>query len=489
MSALHQKDSYKIDHRQQYAPGTSLIYSNFTARSGKNSNVPTDGVTFVGLQHFILEYLINEWSDSFFNKPKESVVQKYKRRVSNILGKTIHVQHIYALHDLGYLPIEIKALPEGSHVPYGVPMFTIVNTKPEFFWLTNMLESVISAELWQPITSATTYMAYKRLAHKYADITGADKGFIPYQLHDFSFRGMAGRHAAAISGFAALAAGAYGTDCIPAIDIAEDYYDANSNLEVVGVSVPATEHSVMCSGTKNDELETYKRLINELYPTGIVSIVSDTWDFWNVVDTFLPALKNDIMQRDGKVVIRPDSGDPVDIICGLSPVLGSTTSETKGLIESLWDIFGGTVNEQGYKVLDPHIGAIYGDSITYDRAEKIFDRLAQKGFASSNIVLGIGSYTYQYVTRDTHGMAMKSTYAVINGVGTAIFKDPKTDSGIKKSAKGLLMVCRVGDKYTLEDNVEPKQERHGCLETVFRDGVLVKRTTLEEIRKIANEGL
>jgi nicotinamide phosphoribosyltransferase len=488
MSALHQKDSYKIDHRQQYAPGTSLIYSNFTARSNKNANVPGDAVTFIGLQHFIMDYLINEWNDSFFNKPKESVVKKYQRRVSNILGYTVNVDHIYALHDLGYLPVKIKALPEGSQVPYGVPMFTIVNTLPEFFWVTNMLESVISAELWQPITSATTYMAYKRLAHRYADVTGADKSFIPFQLHDFSFRGMAGRHAAAISGFAALAAGSFGTDCIPAIDIAEDFYDANSDQEIVGVSVPATEHSVMCSGTKEEEFETYKRLITELYPTGIVSIVSDTWDFWQVVTDYLPKLKNEIMSRDGKVVIRPDSGDPVDIICGTNGLEGGQQPAQKGLIECLWDIFGGTVNEKGYKVLDPHIGAIYGDSITYDRAEQIFNRLAVKGFASSNIVLGIGSYTYQYVTRDTHGMAMKSTYAVINGVGTPIFKDPKTDSGIKKSAKGLLMVSRIGNKYQLEDNVDTKQEKHGCLETVFEDGKLVKRTSLQEIRALTNEG-
>ena len=488
MSALHQKDSYKIDHRQQYAPGTSLIYSNFTARSGKNQNTPTDGVVFIGLQHFIVDYLIEDWNQTFFYKPIEKVVAKYQKRVRGILGFEIDVDHIRALHRLGYLPIEIKALPEGSFVPYGVPMFTVVNTKPEFFWVTNMIESVLSAELWLPITSATTYMAYRKLAEQYAELTGADKEFVRYQLHDFSFRGMAGRHAAALSGFAALAAGSYGTDNIPAIDLAEDYYGADSDLEIIGTSVPATEHSVMCSGTKEQEFDTYKRLITEVYPSGMVSIVSDTWDFWAVITDFLPKLKSEIMSRDGKVIIRPDSGDPVDILCGTEwqPVAGERSPEQKGLIELLWETFGGTYTETGYKVLDSHIGAIYGDSITYKRAQEIFRRLKAKGFASTNVVLGIGSFTYQYVTRDTHGHAMKSTYAVINGVGTPIFKDPKTDNGIKKSARGLLMVAKTGDRYELVDNVSVDQERRGCLETVFKDGQLIKETTLAEIRAITD---
>jgi nicotinamide phosphoribosyltransferase len=458
-----------------------------------------------------MDHLIDEWYTSFFIKPREKIVKKYQRRVSNIVGYEVKVEHVDALHRLGYLPIEIKALPEGSFVPYGVPMLTIKNTHPDFFWVTNMLESVLSAELWQPITSATTYMAYKKLAHEYAELTGGDKSFIPYQLHDFSFRGMAGRHAAAISTFAVLASGSHGTDTVPAIDLAEDYYGADSDNEIVGTSIPATEHSVMCSGTKEDEFETYKRLITKVYPSGFIAIVSDTWDFWKVVTEYLADLKDEIMARDGRVVIRPDSGDPVDIVCGLTGKDGHiiqtrgdgltylldnekgisrvvNQAEVKGLIECLWDTFGGTINEAGYKVLDPHIGAIYGDSITYDRAEDIFERLKEKGFASTNIVLGIGSYTYQMVTRDTHGMAMKSTYAEINGQGVEIFKDPITDNGIKKSAKGLLMVYRVGNEYKLDQSVSTDQERHGCLETVFKNGELIKKTTLAEIREITNQG-
>ena len=175
-----------------------------------------------------------------------------------------------------------------------------------------------------------------------------------------------------------------------------------------------------------------------------MSIVSDTWDLWEVLTEYLPQLKDEIMARDGKVVIRPDSGDPVDIICGTrlgNDTTGSqSTSTESGVIELLWDTFGGTINEKGYKELDSHIGCIYGDAITHERAREIFERLEAKGFASTNIVFGVGSFTYQFNTRDTFGFAMKATYGEVNGVGREIFKDPITDNGEKKSAKGLLMV-------------------------------------------------
>lgn len=481
-----QKDSYKIGHKDQYPEGTTKIYSNFTARSGRLSNVPgSRGVFFVGLQYFILDYLIDEWSESFFMQEKEKVVEKYKSLVA-AMGSPVSCDHIAALHDLGYLPIKIKALPEGSFVPYGVPMLTITNTLPEFYWLTNMLESVMSAELWLPITSATTYAAYRRNSMAYSALTCEDDSFVPFQNHDFSMRGMQGRRAAAISGFASLAIGSLGTDCIPAIALAEHYYGGDS--AVIGGSIPATEHSVMCAGGEDGEVETLRRLITKVYPQGPVAAVCDSWDFWRLVTEYLPVLKPEITSRNGKLVIRPDSGDPVKIICGDFEAEDGS-HEQKGLIECLWSTFGGITNGKGYRELDPHIGAIYGDSITIARQNEILERLAEKGFASNNIVFGVGSYTYAYVTRDTHGMAMKSTYAEINGTGFEIFKNPKTDSGIKKSAKGLLMVASTGGVYRLVDGVSADQERHGCLEEVFLNGKLVKRTTLLEIRAVADRHL
>lgn len=480
MNPFHLTDGYKVDHRSQYPLGTERVYSNFTPRKSRIDGV--DGVVFFGLQYFIKKYLQDDFNRNFFAKNKEEVVARYKRRIEQYLGPgAITYEHIAALHDLGYLPLEIRALPEGTLTPFRVPMFTIENTDPAFFWLTNFLETLLSCILWLPCTSATTAFRYRVLLEQFAAETGADPAFIPFQGHDFSFRGMAGLEAAEMSGAAHLLSFA-GTDTIPAIDFLEEYYGADVEKELVGVSVPATEHSVMCMGTQGGELATFQRLITGVYPKGIVSIVSDTWDFWQVLTDFLPVLRQTILDRDGKVVIRPDSGDPVLILCG-DPEAEAGTAAYKGAVACLWDIFGGTVTAEGFRTLDRHIGLIYGDSITLERCREICTRLAEKGFASDNVVFGIGSYTYQYVTRDTFGFAMKATYGVVDGVGRAIFKDPKTDDGTKKSARGLIRVD--GEKgvvtgYT--DEVTPEEAARGLLEPVFRDGVLLRTETLGGIR-------
>ncbi len=255
------------------------------------------------------------------------------------------------------------------------------------------------------------------------------------------------------------------------------------------MSVPATEHSVMCMGTQNNEIDTFRRLIEETYPKGIVSIVSDTWDFWKVITEFLPILKEKILARDGKVVIRPDSGDPVKIICG-DPDAPVNTPAYKGAVECLWEIFGGTYTAKNYKLLDEHIGLIYGDSITLERCEAICQQLKAKGFASSNLVFGIGSYTYQYVTRDTFGFAMKATYGEVNGEGRAIFKNPKTDDGTKISAKGLIRLDGTKTAVlSMQDEVSKEVEKSGLLEVVYTDGQLVKETSLGEIRRLLTKQL
>ncbi len=476
------KDGYKVGHKFQYPEGTMLVYSNLTPRNSRIKGV--DEVVFFGLQYFIKEYLIRQFDDNFFKKPKAEVMAKYRRRMDNYLGKdAIAYEHIEALHDLGYLPLEIKALPEGALVPMKIPVLTIRNTMPEFFWLTNMLETIMSAILWKPMTSATTAFQYLKTFTQFATETvGDDLSFVPWQGHDFSFRGMSGVEDAVMSGAAHLLSFT-GTDTIPAIDFLEDYYNADCEKELIGGSVAATEHSVLCMGTKDGEYETFVRLIEDIYPAGIVSIVSDTWDFWQVITEFLPQLKAQIMARDGKVVIRPDSGDPVLIICG-DPDAPEGTPEHKGAIECIWEVFGGTITPQGYKLLDPHIGLIYGDSITTERQFQILNRLKTKGFASYNVVLGIGSYTYEYVTRDTFGFAMKATYGEVNGIGRAIFKDPKTDNGTKKSAKGLMKVVKNDTgKYELIDDVTWSEEAEGELKTVFKDGRLLVDWTLGEVRE------
>ena len=489
ISPILLKDGYKVGHKFQYPQGTTLVYSNLTPRKSRSEEV--NEIVFFGLQYFIKEYLIHQFNEGFFKRPKAEVIKEYARRMDNYLGKdSITYQHIADLHDLGYLPLEIKALPEGSLVPMKVPVFTIKNTVPEFFWLTNMLETVLSAVLWKPTTSATTAFEYLRTFTRYAKETvGDDLSFIPWQGHDFSFRGMSGIEDAVMSGGGHLLSFA-GTDTIPAIDFLERYYNANCEKELIGGSVPATEHSVMCMGTQGDEIKTFERLVSDVYPAGIVSIVSDTWDFWQVITEFLPKLKERILARNGKVVIRPDSGDPVKIIIGDEDApVGSP--EYKGAIECMWETFGGTTTSKGYKLLDSHIGLIYGDSITTERQLAILEGLKKKGFASYNVVLGIGSYTYEYVTRDTFGFAMKATYGEVDGVGRDIFKAPKTDDGTKKSAKGLMQVYRdpATGKLALKDQCTWEEEGKGELKTVFKDGQLMVDWTLAEIRERVKKNL
>jgi nicotinamide phosphoribosyltransferase len=276
------------------------------------------------------------------------------------------------------------------------------------------------------------------------------------------------------------------------------------------------------------ELLTFDRLITEIYPSGIISIVSDTYDFWSCVNPdggICATLKDKIMARNGKVVIRPDSGDPVKIVTGYTEdeiirkdgkifvktkVLRSagqgtdyyntecgaelTELEVKGMIVCLWEIFGGTVTSTGYMQLDSHIGAIYGDSITIDRATAICERLAAKGFASTNLVYGIGSFTYQgaitmdaIVTRDTHGFAVKSTYGevTVDGKtqGVEIFKDPKTDDGLKKSAKGLIAVYEKDGDFVMKDQATWDEVKNCAFEQVFKDGVITKEASLSQIRE------
>lgn len=487
MSTLHLTDGYKVDHRNQYPKGTSLVYSNWTPRKSRIDGV--DQVVFFGLQYFVKKYLIEDFNQHFFKQPKTEVIKKYKRRIENYLGPdAITYDHVEALHDLGYMPIRIKALPEGTLVPMRVPMFTIENTIPEFFWLTNFLETIMSCIMWMPCTSATTAFEYRKILNHYAEETGGDMNFVQWQGHDFSFRGMAGLEAAEMSGAGHLLSFT-GTDTIPAIDFLEDYYNANSDKELVGGSVPATEHSVMCMGTQDGEINTFKRLIGETYPKGIVSIVSDTWDFWQVITEFMPQLKAMVMARDGKVVIRPDSGDPVKIICG-DEKAPKGSPEYKGAIECLWETFGGTLTGKGYKQLDSHIGLIYGDSITLERCKAICTGLMAKGFASTNVVLGIGSYTYQHVTRDIFGFAMKATYGEVNGEGRAIFKDPKTDDGTKKSAKGLMRVNGKDGVITgMNDMLTREEEGTGLLDLTFENGKIVKEETLAGIRARVDQAL
>ncbi len=484
MNAILLTDGYKTGHHQQYPKGTEQVYSNWTPRSNKYAPEGCDKILSFG-QQYVVKWLHDYFNTHFFSKPKAQVCEEIKTELSLYLGADYDVTHFEALHDLQYLPIKIKSLPEGVEVPVRTPMLTVVNTHPDFYWVTNFLETILSTMLWQPMTSATIALRYKRIFKDWAQKTDPDNiGFIDFQGHDFSMRGMGGLQSALSSGMG-HAAVFMGSDTLPVISGLRHYYQAEGF--VVG-SVNATEHSVMCAGTKDDEIGTFRELLNT-YPTGILSVVSDTWDLWKVLTDYLPQLKQEILARDGKLVIRPDSGDPVDIICGTANANGGSTPQEKGVVELLWDLFGGKVNAQGYKVLDQHIGAIYGDSITTERAAQICQRLADKGFATTNVVLGIGSFTYQFNTRDTFGFAMKATSVVVNRERREIFKDPVTDDGVKKSAKGLVKVELVDGEYTLIDQVSETEEMEGELKVIYQNGNFENEITLNTIRTIINKNL
>ncbi|QIW89850.1 nicotinate phosphoribosyltransferase [Bacillus phage Izhevsk] len=560
-------DFYKVSHRVQYPENTQVIYSTFTPRSNKYFPV-ADKVVFFGLQAFIKKFLIDHFNTYFFRRSKTDVIAEYERYIHYTLGvENVDTTHIKELWELGHLPIEIKALKEGTLAPIKTPVLTIENTDDNFFWVTNYIETIISNEIWLPMTSATIAYEYRKLLDEFALNTVGNTDGVEFQGHDFSMRGMSSFDASKASGAGHLLS-FVGTDTIPAIMYHEEFYKANIENELVGTSIPATEHSVMCAYGDTNEFELFKRLITQIYPNGFFSVVSDTWDFWKVVGEYLPKLKNEIMERDGRVVIRPDSGDPVDILCGkhfedltndkwvksledaketfyemmMEDLRDRTphgeygesnirdkfkydgkyyvmeieveynrydkqyyfieedrlkkfeefepTLQDLGLIECLWNIFGGTITEKGYKLLDTHIGAIYGDSITLERARKIVHRLERKGFASLNVVFGIGSFTYQYNTRDTFGFACKATYAVVDGEERMLFKDPKTDDGTKKSQRGRVHVHYNHEgEITFKDGLTKGMaiKTPDLLEIVFRNSELVREQSLSEIRELLHK--
>lgn len=487
---LTHTDAYKLGHHTMYPEGTEYVLSNFTDRGSR-----IDGITHTvhfGLQAFLKSWLEDEWKP-FFAADEDEVAGLYEEFVESILGpNNVGSDHIRALHRLGYLPLRFRSLPEGALVPLRIPKVTVENTHPDFFWLTNYIETALSAALWHPATSATLAHRIRLNLDAHAlKTTGATE--TDFTCHDFSFRGMSGIEAASASGAGHLLSFT-GSDSLGATPWIEDNYPGDNGF--IQGSVPATEHSVATAFGPDGEREYFETLIDN-NPDGFLSVVSDSYDFWYTVTKTVPSLKDKIMARNGRLVIRPDSGDPVDIITGTVNFVPrgdykeftwpkNAEPEQKGVFEILWETFGGTINEQGYKVLDPHVGVIYGDSITYERAEEILTRLEAKGFAFSNLVLGVGSYTYQYVTRDTFGSAMKATWVQIDGKGKDIFKDPKTDNGLKKSARGRVAVVRDQDgEYVLLDGADGARFEDTVankLETVWENGKLLKEYSFAEVR-------
>lgn len=477
-------DFYKAVHAEMLPKGITKSVSYFTPRMSRVKR--WNEVAMFGLQGFIKEYLVDYFNEYFFFEYRNKAIGTYKTVMDTALGEgTYGLQKIEDLYDLGYLPIEIKALPEGTLVSMHVPMFSIENTHKDFAWLPQALESLISAEMWHPMIAATVGHTYRQIVNKFYEMTCDDNAVKARALGAFDFRGEECLQSAVKAG-AGWCLSFLNTATVPTIPYLERNYNCDCTKEPVAFGSPSTEHSVACSNyaIDGDEETLIKRLLTEIYPNTSFSAVLDSYDYWNVVENILPKLKNEIMNHNGCFLVRGDSGDCVDVV-------------TRTVFK-LWEEFGGTTNSKGYKVLDPHVKAIYGDSITVQRCEQIYDILEKNGFAASNVALGVGSFSFQCIeedgvlkpfTRDTFSSCIKATYCEINGKPYPIFKNPK-DGGFKKSQIGLCHVYKESDgKLTFKDGYTSENlPMNNLLETVFRDGKLVKEQSLQEIRRVLNEG-
>lgn len=463
---LLRTDVYKMGHLEQTCPGTNKVYSYYCNRTDQYF----EEHIFFGLQYYLKKYLTKEIT-------VEMGVEFLKRQ-EQVLGRppsAVVVEKINALCELGYLPIEIKSLPEGTSTKKGLPIYTLTNTVDGFGWVVGLVESLI-LKTWYPSVVATASYKYRKLVNKVFEkaVDGEADFLRDFSVHDFGYRGDQTEEGAGISGAAHLL-NFIGSDTVIAYSFLEDYYNVKDG-ETVMASVPASEHSVACSFGKEGELDYFKNMF-KVYPEGIISIVSDQYDVYKVFTEYLEILKDTILERDGKTVFRPDSGNQEHIICG-DPEAEEGSNEWLGCIRLLDKAFGHTINSKGYKVLNPKVGLIYGDGMYYERYERCLNRLMDMGYSPENLVIGIGGILRNH-SRDVLGVAIKSTYVEVNGVPRNIFKDPITDPG-KKSMKGLL---KVNPDFSVDQEVSWEQEAESILQPVFRDGKLLVDQTLEEIRE------
>lgn len=499
-------DGYKLDHISQYVDGTEYVYSNMTPRSDRLARVIReffDGkMVFFGLQKSLKE-LNRMWKETFFDKPREEVLSAYTRRIKNYVGPDYGDKQIEAmgkLHDLGYLPLRIKALNEGSLVNMGVPTITIMNTHPEFYWLTNYCETYLSCSVWHMCNSASLTREYYKTSKRWGNVTGAPNEWLMIANHCFAARGHRGMQDAMDSGMGHLLF-SFGTDTLWSIDGMEEYYNADSDKELIACSVNAFEHATATQriayyrkqGFINYPLEAEKESIRnictDLYPSGIVSYVGDSEDYFGVVGEVLPQLKDEILSRQPdslglcKFVVRPDSSPktPLEIICG-DPE-STDQFEKKGTLQLLWENFGGTTNEKGYKVINPKVGIIYGEAIDIELQDKIYKTLVDQGWCVSNVLFGVGSWGFlDRSSRDSFSQALKGTSSIVDGEEISMQKNPKTAAESKKSAKGFIRVELEDGEFVVYDEQTKEQEESGELKVVFEDGIIYNETSLNDIR-------
>ena len=460
-------DAYKYSHHKLYMPGTSHIYSYLESRGGMFSET-----VFFGLQYFLKEYLEGQaFTQQDLDEAEPFLKQVFGR--DDVFDKS-RFQYILDKYN-GKLPVKIKAVPEGVVVPTGNVLMTIENTDPECFWLTNFLETLLM-QVWYPNTVATLSHEVKKTVTKYFSETATEgsEGAIDFVLNDFGFRGVSSVESAGLGGSAHLLS-FMGSDNLAGAVVAQQYYNT---AKVYGLSIPATEHSICTLLGRDGELDVFRHIL-KTFPSGVIACVSDSYNIFRACESYWgEELKQDILNRDGVLVIRPDSGDPIMTLLKI--------------FEILFGKFGFTVNAKGYKVLPPQLRVIQGDGVNYHAIIDIYEALKTNGISAENLVLGMGGALLQKVDRDTQKFALKCSYAVINGQDINVEKSPtemdkngNITASFKKSKGGKLKLVKVDGKYqTVKQNdyIDLADE----LVTVFENGEITKQWSFEEVRALTN---
>jgi len=450
-------DSYKFLHYSMYPEGTESVYSYFEAREGATF----EETVFFGLQYYLKKYLEGVVVTPEKVKFAEALAAKHfgNEEYFNKAGW----QRILDEHG-GKLPVRIRAVPEGTPVPISNVMMTVENTDPECYWLTNFLETILT-HVWSASTVATLSRHVKKMMARYIEKTAETDAGLPFMLHDFGFRGVSSVESAAFSGAGHLV-NFLGTDTVAAIVCAMEYY----NTDVCAFSVPASEHSIMTAYGADGERKIIQRLL-EKFPTGILSVVGDSYDIFRTTEELVCGeFKDAILAREGVYVVRPDSGDPVETVIRLLAILGAK--------------MGFTTNVKGYYVLNPKVRVIWGDGLDYTMIENILRAMAKAGWSAENIVFGMGGGLLQKINRDTQRFAFKSCAQKRDGVWYDIYKDPMDKSKVSK--KGRLALEKVeGAHGATYRTVQESEAENDILQTVFENGEVVKEYTFEEVRNNA----
>ncbi len=449
-------DSYKISHQKCYPSDTQKVYSYAESRGGV---YPT--TIFFGLQYYIQEYLEG------VQVTKEKIDEAEKFWNEHFGRKDVFDRTMWEviLHEYdGYLPLKIEAVPEGIEIPVSNCLFTIVNTDSRCFALTNFVETLLM-KFWYPTTIATQSFYIRKDVMKSLEKSG-DVSSISFKVHDFSARGVSSEEQSYI-GSAAHLISFMGTDSPKGIEMLQDHYDAG----MCGFSIPATEHSIICSFGRDNEIEACRNFL-EKYPEGLIACVSDTFDIFNACENIWGGvLKDMVMARNGTLVIRPDSGDYMEIV--------------PKILNILWSKFGGTINDKGYRLLDPHVRVIQGDGMDPVTINQLFQEIVSLGWSADNLVVGSGGGLLQKVNRDTQKFAIKCSSVLRSNNWLDVYKEPITDNG-KRSKRGRFQTIKLpDDRIETVDYTYNKTFGENLLRPVFENGKILKKYTLDEVKKNA----